>query len=133
MTSESEGHDDAGVEESLHAQGGMEIESRFAQCFLNAIAIPSPTVMEELREVTWLLAETMRSDGIRPERALIVLKALLRDPAMEMWKPSLGGSESRMGASTRIYTQLFDWWLTAYFAKPSDPGSPDGQATADSQ
>jgi len=133
MTSKSAKHEDAGFGGRLQWRDGTEIESTLAQCFLNAVSSPSPARMEELREATWLLAETLRRRGARPEQALIVLKALLHDPVRQEWKPSLGDSESRMGVSAQVYRRLFDWWLTAFFAKPPKAGTSDGQATADAR
>lgn len=136
MTSNSpvhEVHNQAGFSGSLHATQRSQIESALAQCFQNTIVSASPSTIARLRVTTTRLAETKRRDGTHPERALVELKALLRDPTRQLWKPSLEDTGSRSGVSAQLYRRLFEWWLAAYFASPSNRGTTDRQAMADAQ
>ena len=94
------------------------IERAFVVCFRNAIVTPSPQMMEELREATRRFAEALRDDGAQPEQALIRLKAFIRDQSERHWTPSLYESEGRISVEARVYQRLFEWWLTAHFARP---------------
>jgi hypothetical protein len=118
MASKSTAHDEEGAAACLDGRDRANIETTFAQCFRNAITVPCAMMMEELREATWQLAEAMRADGARPERALIELKALLRNPRDRYWTPSLSEPVGRLRVEAQVYRRLFEWWLTAYFAQP---------------
>lgn len=99
----------------------VSIERTFVQCFHNAIVIPSPLMLKELKEATRRLAEALRDDGAQPEQALMRLKALIRDPCDGHWTPSLYGPEGPIREESQVYRRLFEWWLTAHFEKPLSP------------
>ena len=118
MSSDPGARDGEGAVARPDGRDRANIASTFARCFRNAIAIPSPITMDELKDATRCFAEAMRDDGARPERALVQLKALLRDPGDEHWTPSWGVPEGRIRVESRVYHRLFRWWLAEHFATP---------------
>jgi hypothetical protein len=118
MTNNSGAHEQENAAARHGGRCGASLEGTFRQCFRNAIAIPSPMMMEKLRDATRQLAEAMRDDGDRPEQALVALKALLRDPRETHWTPSLAIPDGRIHVEAQVYSRLFAWWLSAHFARP---------------
>ena len=74
--------------------------------------------MAALREATIALATAVRATALRPERAVIMLKEVLRGHGGAGWAPSI--TPQRGEVPTRqeslVYDALFSWWLAAYYA-----------------
>jgi hypothetical protein len=91
-------------------------------CFERAVANPCGATMDALCSATVALALTHRATAFGPERAVRMLKDLLRGHGGAGWSPSIVADRGILSAQPEslIYTKLFGWWVSAYYAdRPS--------------
>lgn len=96
-----------------------DIGQSVARRFERAVAEPSERTMTALREATIALATAVRASALSPERAVIMLKEILRGHGGAGWAPSI--ATGRGVVPTRreslVYGELFTWWVAAYYAE----------------
>ena len=112
-----------------------DIARRVARRFERAVAEPSERTMAALREATIALATAVRASALRPERAVVMLKEVLRGHGGAGWAPSIAAQRGPVPAlpESIVYGQLFTWWVDAYYAeRPPElsPRPPAPQASA---
>ena len=102
---------------------GADIGRRVVRAFDLAVAEPSLRTMAALREATITLGSAMHATALRPERAVIMLKELLRGHGGPGWSPSIatGRGIVPLRREALVYAELFTWWVAAYYAERS-PG-----------
>ena len=113
-----------------------DIARRVARRFEQAVAEPSERTMAALREATVALAAAIRATAIRPERAVVMLKEVLRGHGGAGWAPSIAARRGPVPTRPEalVYGELFSWWVDAYYAErppepsASRPGSPEVNA-----
>lgn len=96
-----------------------DIARRLARCFDRAVAEPSERAMAALQEVTIALATAVRATALGPERAVIMLKEVLRGHGGAGWAPSIAAEGGGVPACPEsfVYGELFSWWLDAYYGE----------------
>jgi hypothetical protein len=96
-----------------------DIGQRVARRFERAVAEPSERTMTALRDATIALATALRATALRPERAVIMLKEVLRGHGGAGWAPSI--ATGRGVVPTRresvVYGEMFSWWVAAYYGE----------------
>lgn len=106
-----------------------DIGRDLARRFERAVAEHSERTMAALREATIALATALRATALQPERAVIMLKEILRGHGGAGWAPSI--TPRRGAIPTRpeslVYDELFAWWVDAYYAERS-PEVPSPRA-----
>jgi hypothetical protein len=108
-------------------ESDADIARRVARRFERAVADPSERTMAALREATVALATAIRATAIRPERAVVMLKEVLRGHGGAGWAPSIAARRGAVPArpESLVYGELFSWWVDAYYAeRPSEPSPP---------
>ncbi len=86
-----------------------------ALAFETALQLPSLPSMDALRNATVALGISMSKAGLRPERALIMLKQLLTNHGRPGWSPSLDFVAAANQPESRLYSTVFGWWISAFF------------------
>lgn len=105
-------------------ESDADIARRVACRFERAVAEPSERTMAALREATVALATAIRDTAIRPERAVVMLKEVLRGHGGAGWAPSIAARRGTVPArrESLVYGELFSWWVDAYYAEhPPEP------------
>lgn len=104
-------------------ESDADIARRVARRFERAVAEPSERTMAALREATIELATAVRTTALRPERAVILLKEVLRGHGGAGWAPSIAAGHDEVPGhrESLVYGQLFTWWVDAYYADRSPP------------
>lgn len=99
-------------------ESDADIARRVAQSFECAVAEPSERTMAALREATIALATALRATALGPERAVVMLKEVLRGHGGTGWAPSISAPRGVVPArpESPVYDALFTWWVDAYFA-----------------
>lgn len=94
-----------------------DIARRVARRFERAVAEPSERAMSALREATIDLATAVRATALGPERAVVMLKEVLRGHGGPGWAPSIVAERGTTPAPPEavVYGKLFTWWLDAYY------------------
>ncbi len=131
MTGDSEGRSSDRVRLEFGWPLAADAKQELLRRYQHAVADPTPAALHFLRSVVRQTAQGMRAAGVLPEHALVSLKEQLqllrRTASSEAATPSTDDGPPRSEA--QIYSELFGWWLTAYFAQPSTmerPLSPKG-------
>jgi hypothetical protein len=111
-----------------------DVARRVVQLFERAVVEPSERAMAALREATIALATAVRATALRPERAVIMLKDLLRGHGGAGWAPSIAARRGAVPASPEslVYGELFTWWVDAYYGErpPERTARHDASPTA---
>ena len=96
-----------------------DIARGIARLFERAVAEPSALTMGELREATVALATAMRASAVQPERAVIMLKEVLRGHGGAGWAPSIAAHRAAEPScpESLVYGELFTWWVDAYYGE----------------
>ena len=100
-----------------------DIARFLARCFERAVESPSADAMTALRAATITVASALSRTALSPERAVIMLKEILRGHGGAGWAPSIVAERGVVPAfpESRIYGTLFRWWVSAYYGEyPSD-------------
>lgn len=104
-----------------------DIARFLVRSFERAVDSPSADTMAVLQTATIAVAAALRRSALSPERAVIMLKDLLRGHGGAGWAPSIAAERGLVPSSpeSRIYGTLFSWWVTAYYAEyPFDASNP---------
>ena len=108
-----------------------DIGRSVARRFERAVAEPSERTMAALREATIALATALRATALGPERAVVMLKEVLRGHGGTGWAPSIAAQRGVVPPRPEwlVYDALFTWWVDAYFAeRPRKLPAPDPHA-----
>jgi len=100
-----------------------DIGRRLARSFDRAVAERTEGAMSALREETVALATAFRATTLQPERAVILLKAMLRGHGSAGWAPSIAAGREVVATppDALVYETLFAWWVDAYYqGMPAD-------------
>ena len=103
-----------------------DIARMFMRSFNRAVAEPSERAMIALRQDTIILAAAIRATTPQPERAVMVLKTILRTHISAGWAPSIAAAREA-GATqpeSLVYAKLFEWWVSAYYEEPAQDPPP---------
>ena len=103
----------------------------FVRSFDRAVAEGSGGAMIALREDTIALAAAIRATTPKPERAVVLLKTILRGHLGNEWVPSIAAPcETDLAhRDSLVYYELFEWWITAYYeASVPEPQLPAARA-----
>ena len=112
-------------------ESDADIARRVAHRFDCAVAEPSERAMAALREATIALATALRATALGPERAVVVLKEVLRGHGGTGWAPSIAAQRGVVPTRPEwlVYDALFTWWVDAYFAdRPRELPAPHPHA-----
>lgn len=104
-----------------------DIARFLVRSFEHAVDSPSAETMAVLRNATIAVAAALRRTALAPERAVVMLKDILRGHGGAGWAPSIAAERGLVPAclESRIYGALFTWWVTAYYAEyPFDASNP---------
>ena len=109
--------------ERMSPGSDADIARRLVRSFDRAVAEPSEGAMNALHEDTIALAVAIRASVQEPERAVILLKAILRGHGGAGWAPSIaaGREAAVIHPESPVYCALFAWWVRAYYGEAS-PG-----------
>ena len=120
-----EGPPDATMSGDWGPASDADVARGVARCFERAVAEQSEPTMAALREATIALATAMRTAALRPERAVVLLKEVLRGHGGAGWAPSIAAGHEAVRAhrESLVYGELFAWWVGAYYADRS-PAQP---------
>lgn len=90
-----------------------------ARTFERAVESPSADAMATLRTATITVAAALRRTALSPERAVVMLKDMLRGHGGAGWAPSIVPERGLVPArpESRVYGTLFRWWVSAYYAE----------------
>lgn len=128
----------AGFRSRLHATAehmnpacDADIGRRLVGSFDRAVAERSEGAMHALHEDAVALAVAIRATALPPERAVILLKRMLRAHRSAGWAPSIAAARESGGVhpESLIYDKLFAWWVSAYYGEAS--ADPLPRPTAD--
>lgn len=104
-----------------------DIARFLVRSFERAVDSPSADAMAVLHTATIAVATALRRTALAPERAVVMLKDLLRGHGGAGWAPSIAAERGLVPArpESRIYGTLFRWWVSAYYAEyPLDASNP---------
>jgi len=96
-----------------------DIARLLVRSFERAVDGPSADAMESLRTATISVAAALRRSALSPERAVVMLKNILRGHGGAGWAPSIVPERGLVPPrpESRIYSTLFRWWVSAYYAE----------------
>lgn len=109
------------------ADAGWLLVERFER----AIADPCASTLDALHAATVALAATQRATALAPERAVMMLKDLLRGHGSVGWAPSIAADRGPLSSRPEcpVYAKLFGWWVSAYYADHSSTVAPPRPVT----
>lgn len=111
--------------EHMNPDCDADIGRRLVRSFDRAVAERSEGAMNALREDAIALATAIRATALPPERAVILLKTMLRAHRSAGWAPSIAAARetAEVYPESLIYGTMFAWWVSAYYGEASaDPG-----------
>ena len=120
----------------LNPGSDADLARRVARDFERAVAEPSERAMAALRDATIALATALRATALKPERAIVMLKEVLRGHGGPGWAPSIDAPRdpAPIHPESFVYGQLFTWWLDAYYGElppnHAELGEPSSRANA---